>query len=48
MSYFISKINEALNIKITKFTFGIITTINAYKSQINKNIKNDNEFDNDI
>jgi len=46
--YFISKINAALNIKITKFTFGIITTINAYKSQINKNIKNDNEFDKDI
>ena len=46
--YFISKINKALNIKITKFTFGIITTINAYKNQINKNIKNDNEFDIDI
>ena len=46
--YFISKVNAALNIKITKFTFGIITTINAYKSQMNKKIKNDNEFDDDI
>ena len=46
--YFISKINAALNINITKFTFGIITTINAYKSQINKNIKIDNEFEDDI
>ena len=37
MLYFISKINKFLSQKITKFTFGIITTIYAYKSQNKKN-----------
>ena len=47
--YFISKINMILNQKITKFTFGIITTINAYYSQKNNNINiNDNRFDDDF
>ena len=38
--YFISKINKFLNKKITKFSFGIITTINAYfsNSKIDFNI----------
>ena len=49
--YFISKINEYLTQKITKFSFGIITTINAYNEQNNKENKNifendDNENDN--
>ena len=33
MLYFISIINEVLKKKITKFSFEIITTINAYKTQ---------------
>ena len=52
--YFISKINKFLPHKITKFSFGIITTINAYYAQIKKNNNyidkndNDNEIDNYI
>ena len=47
--YFISKINEYLTQKITKFSFGIITTINAYYAQNNKENKNfyENVNDND-
>ena len=51
--YFISKINKYLTQKITKFSFGIITTINAYYAQNNKENKNiyenvnDNENDNE-
>ena len=50
--YFISKINEFLPHKITKYSFGIITTINAYNAQNNKNNNyidkndNNNEIDN--
>ena len=40
--YFISKINKFLNKKITKFCFGIITTINAYSSNIKNYFKIDN------
>ena len=44
--YFISKINQYLNKKITKFTFGIITTLYAYKSnKKNKIVIEDNEVD---
>ena len=49
--YFISKINKLLSQKITKFSFGIITTINAYNAQSNNNNsieKNDNENEADI
>ena len=52
--YFISKIYEFLPHKITKFSFGIITTINAYYAQKDKNNNyidkndNDNEIDNYI
>ena len=49
--YFISKINKFLSQKITKFSFGIITTINAYYAQNNKNDnyieENDNEYEAD-
>ena len=45
--YFISKINKFLPQKITKFSFGIITTINAYYAQNNKENKNIDENDND-
>ena len=46
--YFINKINKFLKKKITKFTFGIITTIDAYNSQENSDIEtiiNDNCFE---
>ena len=52
--YFISKINNFLNEKITEFSFGIITTKYAYDSQkkdkdnnnnINNNFNNDCEID---
>jgi hypothetical protein len=42
--FFISKINKFLNKKITKFTFSIITTINAYLSNINNNSNIDNKY----
>ena len=42
--YFISKINKFINKKITKFTFGIITTINAYLSNINNNSNINNKY----
>ena len=42
--YFISKINKILNKKINEFSFGIITTKNAYDSQKN----NKNNFNNDF
>ena len=45
--YFISKINEYLTQKITKFSFGIITTINAYYAQNNKESNNIYENVND-
>ena len=49
MLYFISKINMFLDKKITKFTFGIITTTYAYNCQKNNNISNnDNDNDNVI
>ena len=51
MLYFISKINMFLDKKITKFTFGIITTTYAYNCQKNNNISNndnDNNNDNEI
>ena len=49
--YFISKINNFLDEKITEFSFGIITTKYAYDSQknnnnINNNFNNDFEVDN--
>ena len=47
MLYFISKINMFLDKKITKFTFGIITTTYAYDCQKNNNISN-NDNDNEI
>ena len=43
MLYFIKKINKFLKLKITKFTFGIITTIYAYKKQKNNNGSNNND-----
>ena len=51
MLYFISKINMFLDQKITKFTFGIITTTYAYNCQKNNNISNndnDNNNNNEI
>ena len=49
--YFISKINKFLSQKITKFSFGIITTKNAYNAQSNEDNnsieKNDNKNDNE-
>ena len=46
--YFISKINNFLNEKITEFSFGIITTKYAYDNQKNNknNFNNDYELDN--
>ena len=42
--YFISKINKLLKKQITKFSLGIITTINAYYSNLNNNINVDDEY----
>ena len=44
--YFISKINNLLNEKITEFSFGIITTKYAYDSQNNNNTTINNNFNN--
>ena len=49
MLYIIRKINKYLNKKITKFFFGIITSIyayKAYKSRNNKNNKDNDDLDN--
>ena len=42
--YFISEINKFLNKKIKKFSFGIITTINAYSSNIKNNFNIDSNY----
>ena len=42
--YFISKINNFLKKKITKFSFGIITTANAYYSNLNNKVNVDDEY----